>query len=1630
MASDEAVYTQGSNFGNLLEKGVDPRTGQYSCAIDVWKAANQARNCPPLKLTLCFNPLNAASLGLGKGWSFNLTYYDHKRRTLDLSTSESFQVRESQSSVTIPDQKLRNFKFQKVGSDFLVVHKSGQIEVLKNDNNIFDKHVPYKIYAANGRHLDLVWKSYGGHPQLVKIQESSNDLLKVDYDASPPKIIRYPNTPEESVFRFRLKDNQLTELVLPLSNGPSWTFKYERYGQSVCITQVTSPTGLVELMAYNPSGHRLPPGSPMASIPYVSQHTVKPGNGQPNIVTKYEFSDKNYLGYGGNINWKDGEDNLYQITADYEYWSRMTVEGGMQTKNTYNHFHLLVLSEQRKGANKVTERITYYARSPGRFDEQVPQFQLPEVIERTYEDDSDLPARVETTKQEYDEWANPTREIQPDGVEISRTYYPPEGEEPSDSGNLGCPPDPHGFKRYMKTETLIPALSQYPAPTRTEKYQYGQVATAEKAPVNYFVTAQQQLSLDNIQILGRTAFTYVEQPTSRNHGRLKSQVTSHLDKHTTTKAWEFEYDDDSQGITFIPRTTTFDGFTVDERTSCSTMSGLTWVRNDQMGVEDHFKYNVLGQIVNVTTSPGTEFEAIQTYDYAALGEGKGVQTEVTDVSGVKTRYISDGLQRRCRVERQDPEAASEFRVVSSRNYNPQGQCIEATEIDWLTDEDGKPSSRETTQTVDYDDWGQVYRVTESTGRVTLSISNPIDRSTAARIEGEGTIKSWHNEGGRPVRTALYKADGLPYSERKYRYDGLNRLAEEEDQLGRVTKYASDSFDRITDTTWSAGRTATTTYDEHSLATLPVKVSVNNRTMGEQRFDGLGRVKVRSVGPRTTTQTYQGNSPEPTEIVDAQGNVCTMEYEPAMQFTPKSVTWDGCTDSFAYDDKTGLPVTLKGAHSTHTRTYSPSASLRAETIDIYEREAFSTEYRYSMEGRLQHYTNPHKQTQSMDYDQFGRPGTLTQDKVAVAFQYDEASRLKEHRVEDQETGTVFSTGLTYDDFGRESSRRVGMGQETLFVLNQEYNEMGLVKSRALLDGQELLIRAEDFTYDDQNHLCQYKCSGERAPVDEQGTPLQSQSFTFDDFDNITNRTTVFQDQSSNVTTYSYDSQDPSRLLQITNTHDSYPRVINLDYDSDGRLTKDEQGRQLEYDTLGRLTRVLDANNNLLCEYWYDASGKLAGQIVPDKPETNLFYREESLIATKTGESRTSYLSDGKTYWGQITQESETESPQAHLWAGDAYGTVLACVDSHAPDDIHYQSYTPYGFGANSSIGFNGQWRDPITGWYHLGNGYRVYNPVLQRFHSPDPWSPFSSGEVNPYAYCLADPVNRLDPSGHFSIFGIELNWRTFFEAVVGIAGSILVGVLTAGASLAVEVAVGAVVGAVSSVVGGVIGDLADGKTPTWSSVAMDFGIGFASGLLSPIAGKYLGKAIGKASSAIKGRVVGSLSGVLPPMGVAASKTVSTSIWRSGLKESLETVGAEALFQKSTHKAVKSFFFKSLPLKALGGMIFGTDSSGDSQTTPPSSSAGTSQIGRPEKLGTPYVSRGSSLARDTIRPLLKDGYSSASSSTSFTVGQSIADTLTLSFRCTYALSRESGEEKSEIASFDSLRARIRAPPDWVD
>ncbi|WP_130905992.1 RHS repeat-associated core domain-containing protein [Pseudomonas sp. Sample_22] len=113
---------------------------------------------------------------------------------------------------------------------------------------------------------------------------------------------------------------------------------------------------------------------------------------------------------------------------------------------------------------------------------------------------------------------------------------------------------------------------------------------------------------------------------------------------------------------------------------------------------------------------------------------------------------------------------------------------------------------------------------------------------------------------------------------------------------------------------------------------------------------------------------------------------------------------------------------------------------------------------------------------------------------------------------------------------------------------------------------------------------------------------------------------------------------------------------------------------------------------------------------------------------------------------------TQIRKTILLATDHSGSVLNAIDTAGSNAIAYSAYGHSQLSASQSqIRFNGEFQELMTGYYSLGNGHRIYSPLLMRFLSPDYLSPFGAGGVNAYVYCGGDPRNRHDPSGKVYVY---------------------------------------------------------------------------------------------------------------------------------------------------------------------------------------------------------------------------------------------------------------------------------------
>lgn len=173
--------------------------------------------------------------------------------------------------------------------------------------------------------------------------------------------------------------------------------------------------------------------------------------------------------------------------------------------------------------------------------------------------------------------------------------------------------------------------------------------------------------------------------------------------------------------------------------------------------------------------------------------------------------------------------------------------------------------------------------------------------------------------------------------------------------------------------------------------------------------------------------------------------------------------------------------------------------------------------------------------------------------------------------------------------------------------------------------------------------------------------------------------------------------------------------------------------------------------LLCRYRYDPLDRLADCTPSAKARTQRFYLKERLSSEIQASVQRSIFQQDDQLLAQ--QQRQDGIVQTTLLATDLQRSVLHTLGATPP---HPLAYSPYGHrsaesGLLSLLGFNGERSDPVTGHYLLGNGYRAFNPMLMRFNSPDSLSPFGKGGLNAYGYCVGDPVNRSDPTGHLPNF---------------------------------------------------------------------------------------------------------------------------------------------------------------------------------------------------------------------------------------------------------------------------------------
>lgn len=600
------------------------------------------------------------------------------------------------------------------------------------------------------------------------------------------------------------------------------------------------------------------------------------------------------------------------------------------------------------------------------------------------------------------------------------------------------------------------------------------------------------------------------------------------------------------------------------------------------------------------------------------------------------------------------------------------------------------------------------------------------RTITDTAKTDGTFehsKQWTNETGQQHLQVdeHYDTDGRVISHTRTLGGQTQTYTLERDILGRVTKVI---------------RPDATTLERayQGFSNRVHTLTVDGKLVATQSLSDLGKLSTRKIGSREYAFDESSVTlPDKTRlqrIEDAKGS--RFEADGKLLYSQASAEGSTVLSAAADSDSTALwqqvvaDARVPGRRNTTEKTPRGTVrgavwqSLRGQQIAALRADGCLRRVFPDSEGRLLRTCQAHED---------------------VLYRYDELGHLQSRQVHALSGAGQWQVDSEHDSFDRETERTFLRNGAPCFSQQMTWRGDGRLESKASYQDGELL-RTERFTYDVLDRLETYACDATRAelcPQDRHGVPIKAQAFTWDSLDNLTRCVSTPFEGDSITETFAYaTASDPTRLTAVKTGE----QATALTWNSNGQLQKDGQQRALAYTAAGQLSSVKDDQGALLARYEYDGLQRLAAQYdEQDQSTQELRYDDDELIGLvrydKTGQpTRATHLSPGLAQYDDDQVRWLIDDPQA--------GIVGQVSDA----DLQLAPLLPFGEGAalpDLVSGYNGMRRDPVTGQYPVGNGYRCYDPALRRHVQPDWLSPFGEGGVNDYAHC-PDPVNLHDPSG--------------------------------------------------------------------------------------------------------------------------------------------------------------------------------------------------------------------------------------------------------------------------------------------
>ncbi|MDE1263094.1 RHS repeat domain-containing protein [Vibrio aestuarianus] len=1259
----ESILSNAQNFAENLSSGVDVRTGSFSVGINIGEFISHKTSGPIISLNLSYAASSGVDIGFGGGWSLPLSSFNKESNMLYLYNGQSFKLtwNSSKGEYDIVYKKLKDVRVFYIGEthEIKVEYKDGRTDYIDYETGLHSRAV-----SSTGLEVNFQFTDYGLNKVLWHAYDNAGRKLVIDTWTNPYKttvehlvddrVIQTIEFEKHTVNHFTYLD----QVIFPSMTQPiQFQYRYLTSSGYRVIEEVTHSSGLVERLTYAEVGHRLPDSAPLESVPYVSEHTIYPGEGQFDQYTKYEFTTLNYLGYNCGIAWVAGEDTLFKADGDYRYQTTEIINQTKKVVREYNKYHLLESAEYYSD-NKLhrKEEYAYFADLNQRIEDQSAKYSLVKEQKITHYNQSK--SRLSITQYDYDDYGNLTLERNNDGSEVTRTYYPVEGE------GTQCPASPNGIVSYLKEEVFYPASSDFGEHSRSKTITYTSLPRLDN-------TAQSFVLLNSIYEEGQLiSYSYYDDPSNvYKYGRVKSETMT-FNQFTDVVNFEYEYLD--EGVKTISRGLTHDGIASSTSLTVDYFFGKKIENVNENGVVERTQYDSLGRILKVELSPATENTANSTFNYD-VGDGNNKLTQ-TDSKGNVTVNCMNNAGNVIQVKQL---YGGELFPVQEFTYDQFGLMRQKIDIDYVEGVEYRVSTDFT-----YDSNGQVHTIDHQDGRKELIEQDPVSLTTTYQQLGLVVESTTYNELGQVTTKQTLDDVGNLIAHTNYSYDGYGNLRRIVDTDDRTIEYRYDRFDRVEETVRVIdGETITESYSypEFTSSDVVSQVLINNKEVGTRSYDGLLRIKTETSAGVTQGYSYTGTMSVPSSIHKASGDLIKISSNRYLD-KPESAVVEGMPNlstNYRYDNQTGLPLYALGQGGELNIRRDSFGRICSESVVLNDGISRSTEYQYSLQGRLVQRSDFFGNITRFSYDPFGRLSTISEQTAnqsnTTVIEYDQYSRAYKYTMNDGKN--VVCVELAFDSKGLEISRLATVNGNQEFLYQQQYNKNLLLERRIYTDGNG--STTETYFYDGFNRLVEYICNGPNNPHDSHGNMILRQEFQYDIFGNILKLVSEFSDGSKNVSTYTYDSEIIAKLKKITNTHADYASEVNFQYDGSGNMLNDEQGRQYSYNELDQLVSVNENSGQELTRYQYDALGQVVSQTIEEQLLYLLYSQGELSNETSNGVS---------THYNKITeglirrQISNGNDNHQDILLGNGQGSIVETLSENSEGTIvdkKTHSYTPYG-----------------------------------------------------------------------------------------------------------------------------------------------------------------------------------------------------------------------------------------------------------------------------------------------------------------------------------------------------------------